>query len=1147
MRCNQCDFEGPDGMKFCGNCGQGLQQNCQSCGFENPTGFKFCGQCAQSLEVTNNLVEVTKVSELESELSSAEIVVNEETELFFGNHEAERRQITVLFCDIVGSSAISEKLDPEDFREVLRDYRESCNQVIKKYDGYIAQFLGDGVLCYFGYPHAHEDDARRAVAAALELLTNIQLLCKKVEQNRGVSLSVRIGAHTGLVVVGEVGGGDKRTVALGATPNLAARIQDQARPDSVVISAATYRLVSSVFECDDMGVFDLKGFSAPVRLHQPIRPYSNPHKVADELCINSLPLVGRDQELKLLEGLLSEANEGRGQVALVNGEPGMGKSRLINAAKSGIDNTHYFLLECWGRAYYQNSYMHPIIELLRREMYIEGAQSERQKLRRIEKVLSVFGLPLGDSIPLIADLLNVDLSGSKYSSLRLAPPQNKQKTFQALESLIIAMSGQRTVVVVVEDLHWIDPSSLEFLSLIIQRASAARIFLMLSYRNEFTPAWGNQSSVTHLMLARLSQQDTSTLINKIAGDKPLPSELLKQIAEKTDGTPYFIEETTRMVLESDLVIESNDRYELRRPLSSLSIPSTLRDSLMAKIDRLGSAKELAQLSSTLGREFAVELLEAVTSRGEGQLQEDLTQLVVADIIDPLGQSFFSFRHALIHEVAYRSLLKSTRQKFHRRIATILREQFPELVNENPEIQAHHCTEAGQLEEAVFQWLSAAKRAMQRSANIEAIVHLTRGLETLGRVKVADESFNTAQESDNSNRHQFIASLELAFQSSLGLALMMSKGYAAPGVELAYSRARELCKGISDVGTVFPVLCGLWGFYLVRSKMDTALDLASQLKSLAEISENTKFIDEANRAIGSTLFWAGRFPEAWTVLTESGRKINRQEAISGRRTPSYTQDTRVANLSDEACVLQLRGYPDKALEKALESLNLADKMAHPFSQAYARHFVCCVSQLRGDLGSVLKQAKLQIALAGSYEFSFWRSAGKMFEAYANECFGHGADNVALYEEALNSYCDSGNQLASAYFRTLFAGLLFDQGDLDRARQVNNEALIQIESSGERWFQVEAMRINAMLYWRGDNQLSKAEQAYEETLDFARQQGANFLIMRVAIDLGQLYIAQNKDDEARQLLRVTLDDVAEGYKTQDYRNASRLLAQLETEPA
>ncbi|PCJ19022.1 MAG: hypothetical protein COB04_06495 [Gammaproteobacteria bacterium] len=1145
MRCNQCDFESPKGMKFCGGCGQGLQSGCASCGFENPAGFKFCGQCAESLAASSDAgAKSDSASKSQLPIESKSIP---EDDLFYGNQEAERRQITVLFCDIVGSSAISEQLDPEDFREVLRDYRQSCSTVISKYDGYVAQFLGDGVLCYFGYPHAHEDDARRAVAAAIELLATIKVLCNKVEQAKGVSLSVRIGAHTGLVVVGEVGGGDKRTVALGATPNLAARIQDQARPDSIVVSAVTYRLISSAFECDDMGVFDLKGFSSPIRLHQPLRAYPTPQKFAEAVCMDSLPLIGRDRELNLLKGLLQEATEGRGQVAMISGEPGMGKSRLISSTKEAVDDKTYSLLECWGRAYYQNSYMHPIIDLLRREMYIEGSQSERQKLKRIERVLSVFGLPLGDSIPLIASLLSVDLSGSKYSSLRLPPPQNKQKTFQALISLIIAMSGQRPLVIVIEDLHWIDPSSLEFLNLLVKKASAARILLLLSYRKEFSPVWGSHPSITHLPLDRLNQHDSYLLINKIAGDKSLPMELLKQIADKTDGTPYFIEEITRMVLESDLVAENEDSFELQKPMDSLSIPSTLRDSLMAKIDRLGPTKELAQLSSTLGREFAVELLEAVTARGEGKLRDDLSQLVVADIIDPRGQSVFSFRHALIHEVAYRSLLKSTRQKFHRRIATILREQFPDLVNENPEIQAHHCTEAGQLEEAVFQWLSAAKRAMQRSANIEAIVHLTRGLDTLERVKANDASLLESDGEGESNRQQFIASLELAFQSSLGLALMMSKGYGAPGVELAYSRARELCKGINDVGTVFPVLCGLWGFYLVRSKMDTAIDLASQLKLLAEQSGNVKFIDEANRAMGSTLFWSGRFPEAWTILSASGIKINSQENISGRRTPSYTQDTRVANLSDEGCVLLLRGYPDQALDKAMESLNLADKMAHPFSQAYARHFVCCIYQLRGDIGGVLKQAKLQIALAGSYDFSFWRSAGRMFEAYANACFGYGADNIALYEEALKCHCDSGNELASSYFRILFAGLLFDEGDIERAREVSEEALAQIESSGERWFQGEAMRVKAMLYWRGENDLLKAEKAYQETLDFARQQDSSFLILRVASDIGQLWVAQNRDEEARKLLRATLDGVTEGFKTQDYRNASRLLEQLEAVPA
>ncbi len=578
---------------------------------------------------------------------------------------AERRQLTVMFCDLVGSTALSEQLDPEELREVVRSYQKTCTEVIRRYDGHIAQHLGDGLLVYFGYPTAHEDDAQRAVRAALEIVGALQ--------TRGLSplsthpLQVRIGIHTGLVVIGEIGSSERREIlALGETPNIAARIQGLAEPDTVIISAATYRLVQGLFECRDLGLQTLKGISIPLSTYRVIQESGLRSRFEVAASTGLTPLVGREEELGLLQRLWERAKEGAGQVVLLSGEAGIGKSRLVQELRARVLTEGATRIEFRCSPYHQNSAFYPIIEHLQRLLQFTSEDPPQGKLAKLRRVLATYRFPQPDTLPLLAALLSLP-HPEETPPLTLSPQKQKQRMQEALIAWLVEEAERQTVYCVWEDVHWIDPSSLEVLTLLLEQAPTTRLLALLTFRPDFTPPWGSRSYVTQLMLSRLGRPQIETMVNQVTGDKLLPIEVRQQIVTKTDGVPLFIEELTKMVLESGLLKEMNGRYELAGPLPSLAIPSTLQDSLMARLDRLATTREIAQLGATLGREFSYDLLHAVSPLDEETLQQGLRQLVDAELIYQHGlppQATYLFKHALVQDTAYQSLLKSRRQQLH---------------------------------------------------------------------------------------------------------------------------------------------------------------------------------------------------------------------------------------------------------------------------------------------------------------------------------------------------------------------------------------------------------------------------------------------------------------------------------------------------
>ncbi|MCZ6524861.1 MAG: AAA family ATPase, partial [Alphaproteobacteria bacterium] len=721
---------------------------------------------------------VARLSDGEGELGASAVPAPAPTSA--PSAEAERRQLTVMFVDLVGSTALSERLDPEDLREVLRAYQETCAESVGRFGGHIAKYIGDGLLVYFGYPQAHEDDARRAVNAGLGVVTGIAALNRRLGEDQGVELAVRVGIHTGLVVAGEMGVGESREAGaiVGETPNLAARLERLAAPDTVVISAATRRLVEGLFECDDLGPQRLKGISEAVATFR-VRGVSDaPSRFEAATQRGLTELVGRGSEVDLLLDRWAHATEGEAQVVLLSGEAGIGKSRILRAVHERLAGEPHDEVIYHCSPYHQNSALYPAIEQLERALRFATSDRAQHKLDKLEAALSGLSLAVDELAPPLASMLSLPAEG-RYPAQAVSPQLLRRRTLEALLSVIEARAARTPVLMVVEDAHWIDPSTLEMLGLLIERLRSARIFLLVNCRPEFEPSWGRHAHLTALRLNRLSLRESAEVVARVVGGKTFPDEVLEQILSRTDGVPLFVEELTKTVLESGLLSREDGGYVLKGPLPPLAIPASLHDSLMARLDRLAAVKEVAQLASTLGRSFSYELLAAISPLDGPDLEAALSELEIAELVFKRGVApdlTFEFKHALIQDAAYQSLLKSSRQRHHARIAQVLEEKFPATVEGEPELLAHHYTEAGLGGPAIDHWQRAGQRAMQRSAHVEAEGHLRKGLAVLEGMAETPE-----------RRRR-----EIALHNTLGVCLMPTRGFGNPEVAEAFARAASIC-------------------------------------------------------------------------------------------------------------------------------------------------------------------------------------------------------------------------------------------------------------------------------------------------------------------------------------------------------------------
>jgi predicted ATPase/class 3 adenylate cyclase len=1043
--------------------------------------------------------------------------------------DAERRQLTVLFCDLVGSTQLSGQLDPEDLRAVVRAYQEAAAEVIQHYAGHIAQYLGDGLLVYFGYPTAHEDDARRAVHTGLGIVEAVATLNTRLAAQYGIQLAVRLGIHTGPVVVGVMGGGGRHEhLALGETPNIAGRLQALAPANTVVMSAVTARLVQGTFALEALGTHTLHGVAEPMMVNRArgLLATSSPD---EEFVTATVPvLVGREEESGLLRRRWEQSKAGLGQVVCISGEAGIGKSALVEGlrAQVRVEGLPRITFRC--SPYHTTSALYPVITHIERLLQWAPGDASATRLAKLEAGLQPYDLPLTEVVPLFAALLSVPLPAERYVPLAVTPQQQKQQTLDALVAWMAAEAERQPVLVAWEDLHWADPTTLEVLGLVIEQAPTVPMLHVLTYRPEFNPPWPQRSHITPLVLNRLERPQVEALITQRAGGKTLPNEVVQHIVVKTDGVPLYVEELTKMLLASPLLREEAAQYRLTGPLRAVAIPDTLQDALMARLDQLNTAKEVAQLGAVLGREFAYELLQAIAPQDEDTLQAGLAQLVEAELLYQRGRpprARYLFKHALIQDAAYASLLNSTRQQVHRQIAEVLETRFLTLVETQPELVAQHYTAAGCHEQAVRYWQQAGQHASTRSAYLEAINHVTIGIELL---KTLPETPTRTQQA-------------LTLYIALGAALQMTKGQAAPEVEHAYTQARALCQQVGETPELVPVLLGLWRFYNIQQQFQMARELGETLLRLAQRTHDPALAVVAHYALGWTWFCLGALPAARQHLEEGSARYmpdQRRAQVFG-----IGQDPGVACRVFVAWTLWLLGYPAQALTRLHDALVLAHELSHPISLAFARCLAATVSQLRRDVPAAYEHAEAAVTLSTEQAFTQWAAMGTILRGWALAMQEQGEAGMAQVRQGIAAWRTTGAALLVPWFCTLLAEVSAHLGYTENGLQALIEACTLVEQHEERFWEAEVYRLRGVLLLRQPEAPQAEVEAWlQRALDVARRQEAKSLELRAAISLGRLWQQQGKRDEARALLAPIYGWFTEGFDTADLQEAKTLLEEL-----
>lgn len=1107
MQCPQCQAENQERRRFCGNCGAPLAITCPDCGFANEPGIVFCGGCGKPLDATP--------------VSEKEPALRRETP------DAERRQLTVMFCDLVGSTALAERLDPEELRELLAQYQDTCADVIQRYEGHIARYVGDGLFVYFGYPQAHEDDAQRAVRTGLAIVDAIKELDAKFNDPT-VDLAVRIGITTGMVVAGDIGRGERieEKAVVGETPNLAARLQALAEPNAVVIGASTQHLVEDLFDCEDLGEQRLKGISQPARAYGVRAESGAPSRFEAKAARGLTPLVGREEEVDLLLKRWGQAKEDEGQVVLLSGEAGIGKSRIVRGFREHLETEPHNRILYYGSPYHQNSALYPAIDQFNRACRFQKTDTTAQKLDKLEAVVAGLGLPVEDHAPFLASLLSLSFNG-RYPPLELSPQELKNETFRALVNVIGEMATRDTVLMVVEDIHWIDPSTLELIDLLIEQLRSARFLLLITFRPEFESPWGGHPHVTALALNRLSQKESTAIIARLTRGKALPDEVLDQVIAKTDGVPLFVEELTKTVLESDLLKDKGDRYVLSGPLAPLAIPASLQDSLMARLDRLAPVKEVAELAATCGRTFSRELLRAVSSFQEDVIDNALSELLDAELIYRRGlppNFIYEFKHALVQDTAYQALLKSTRRQYHQAIAQALEQQFAETAATQPELIAHHYTEASQIEPAIRYWHRAGQRAVERSGNLEAVAHLTKGLELI----------RTLKETPERDRQ------ELELYLTLGPALVAARGFADPGVGHAYARAGELCQRLGDKVHLPLVLRGRQVFHLLRGELSKARESAKQFLDLAKRQQDPALLVGSYHALGQTLFQMGDLMTARRTV-EQGIALFEPDKHRLRNWPGGQPGEQCYLYG--AFALWMLGYPDQALRRGEEALAMAEELANPANLINTFAFVALVHVLRRELAASEQRAKAAMEMSAQQRNPYFLAWGMILHGWVQATQGQIVDGIVEIDQGIATNRATASQTWLPYFLALQAETYARAKRIDDGLASVAEALALIEETEQRAWKAELYRIKGelLLVLSPDNR-AEAESCFSQALDIADGQQAKCWELRAAISLARLWRDQSKGKEGHDLLAPIYGWFTEGFDTADLKEAKALLDEL-----
>jgi class 3 adenylate cyclase/predicted ATPase/energy-coupling factor transporter ATP-binding protein EcfA2 len=1040
--------------------------------------------------------------------------------------EAERRQLTVAFCDMVGSTQLAGQLDPEDWRELLQQYQSCVSGVVDLFDGHIAQYLGDGILIYFGFPRAHADDARRAVRACLEIMHAIESLNERLRAERSLRLRIRLGVHTGPVVVGDVGAGARHEqLALGETPNLAARLEGIAEPGSILISGDTHRLLDQQFHYESLGERQLKGIAEPVPVYRVLADSGIRSRFDLAATGVVLPMIGRQAEMDWLVKYWNKAAVGNGQSVLITGEHGVGKSRLVQALKEYVSAHSGRWGVMRGSPYFHNSPLHPVIDIWREAMGWKSEDSDAIKLEKLESSLSQSYLPLAESVPLFAPLFRLPLPPGKYPKIAMSPERQKRNTMDILTRLVLEFGYRRPFMLVVEDLQLIDPTTAEWLTMMVRRIESARLMLLFTCQPSVTASCIPEKHVSVLRIGRLESGDVKRMVLAVTGGKPLPEEMLAQIIDHTDGIPAAVEEVTRMLLESDLLVEQDDQYCLTGSLETLGIPTTLQDSLMARLDQLATAKPVAQLCATLGRYFDFEILAAMSALDRQSLTRELDRLVRAGVLAQRGEppdASYNFRHSMLQQAAYQSLLKKTRRGYHGQIADTLHKRFP---HTPAEVIAYHYTEARQPTRAIEYWRKAGLAAIEQSANQEAVAHLAKGLDLVPSVKEDNER----------------TALELNLQINSGPAMIALKGWAAPEVAEIYTRARELCKQLKDSSQAPRVLVGLAAFHIVRADYRTAHEITRELFELARADETGEAAVAAEATLGCILMNLGQPKEAIEHLGKG--LIDPLPASHVWMSYHYGQHPRVFCLAMTGRALWLLGYPDQALESAIQAVELAREISHPLSEAFALEWLGGIHLSRREFEQAHRSAREAMSLSTDQAFPMYRATAMLMRGAIAVHDGRGEDGIEMIKDGLAGIRSTGARANLPYYLSILAESYASLSMTEESLATLDQAVEVIKHTGESWWLAEMHRLRGeslKLQGKADR---AAEVCFEEALMTARQQKARSLELRAALSLGRIWLAQERPVDAKALLDPLIGEFDEGLETGDLAEAVDLLDRLQ----
>lgn len=1009
---------------------------------------------------------------------------------------AERRQLTIMFCDLVDSTRLSQRFDPEDLRAIIGAVRKCCENVVAKYGGSVARYMGDGLLVYFGYPKADEHDPERAVRAGLEIVQAV----RRIDASPDLTLQTRVGIATGEVIVGDLigEGHSQEHDVVGQTPNLAARFQSIAEPDSVVVGSVTRKLVGSLFEYNSLGFHSLKGFEQPVECWRVDHELDVESRFDARHAIAGLsPMLGRAAEFDALERSWNKASTGKACAVHLIGDPGIGKSRLIHSLREHKGDRSHTLVTYYCQPFRQDSPLFPVAAQLERAAGFERDDDAEALLDKLEVLVGSFTDDIQDVVPLFAALLGIS-TASRYTPLSISPQLQKTRTMAALEQHLASRASAQPLLVIFEDLHWVDPTTLELIEQFIHGCAKLPVLFVLTSRPEFQWPASADETMTTIELGCLDDAAIRKLVSRVAGDKSLPDDVVEQIVEKTDGVPLFVEELTKNLLESEFLIERDDRFELNGMLPEHSLPDTLQDSLMARLDRMKDGKKIAQLGAAIGRNFSYELVSAVSGTSDDSLMPAMRELTDSELVHQDGApplATYVFKHALIQDAAYSSLIRNERQEIHKRIAAALERHFPDTSENQPDTLAHHYKEADEPALAIPYWHSAAKLAIERGHNEESLKNIEVALQLLEKLPSGEE------------RSRF----ELGLCVSRGVALESTRGYASPEVAETYARASELCEELGSAFDFVSVLLGLYVFHLVRGDLETACELAERCVTLSKEAQRIDGLIEADAALGFVLCYLGRFDDARKMLERCVALYDSREEAE-QFAPITAQDPAVASCSILAVILWILDDPDESLKQVDRALRMAKELHRPINQAVVHTHAAELHQLRGETLLALEHAEKGMQIATDHGDGYWGSLCVMHKGIAKSKLGQPEEGIAEIKKTLDLWRAAGAGTNTPYFLMRVAEAEQALGRTEQAMQTIREAIEYVESSHENLFASELYRLRGELalgMQQPDENL--AEASFLQAIETAQQHNARTFERRAAKSLCHLLKSQGREEE------------------------------------